>query len=393
MPKRRAKSSPSHVATLFLAATALALFLGGEGLILSRTDAGRLMVARWLHLGDDASLHEIIARQIRHGLDDAGIAPDSVLESVRNGAEPRVHWRVGLKPRASTLQVNYAITRALETQGAAVLSGAEAPGAHGELLVTLVAGLPGRPTHEIVLVRPARTSEPRIEATAEGRVALVLMGLGGDLARLTATLSRPQPFAVAIAAGQPWSAAAFRAAREHQREAVLLLPLEPLNYPRINPGPGTLLVTMSGARIEGLVRKYLDQSGPVAAVGNLSGSLATQDQSVMSAVYRVLRERRTPFLHVTPAAGAVCKPLASQLGVAYAQPDFVLESGKGGTTRVIDAQWKQALERARHRGVAVVALRVSDAALAWLPGALAPKRLGGVEIVPLTALLRKPPEL
>ena len=38
-------------------------------------------------------------------------------------------------------------------------------------------------------------------------------------------------------------------------------------------------------------------------------------------------------------------------------------------------------------------LRAGDAALAWLPGALAPRRLGGVEIVPLTALLRKPPAM
>ena len=96
----------------------------------------------------------------------------------------------------------------------------------------------------------------------------------------------------AIPAGQPWSAAAFRAARAEQRETVMLLPLEPLNYPQVNPGPGVLLVTMSGSKIEGLMRKYLGQSGPVAAVANLTGSLATQDQTVMTVVYRVLRERR-----------------------------------------------------------------------------------------------------
>jgi hypothetical protein len=38
-------------------------------------------------------------------------------------------------------------------------------------------------------------------------------------------------------------------------------------------------------------------------------------------------------------------------------------------------------------------LRASEAALAWLPGALSAKRLGSVEIVPLAALLRRPPEL
>jgi len=161
----------------------------------------------------------------------------------------------------------------------------------------------------------------------------------------------------------------------------------------VNPGPGAILVTMSGSKITGLTRKYLDQSGPVAAVANLTGSLATQDQSVMSAVYRVLRERRTPFLHLTPAAGAVCRPLASQLGVAYAQPDIVLEAGSRGDTRVLDARWKRALELARRHGSAIVMLRASEAALAWLPGALSAKRLGSVEIVPLAALLRRPPEL
>jgi hypothetical protein len=224
-------------------------------------------------------------------------------------------------------------------------------------------------------------------------VALVLYGFGDDLPHVRAVLSRRQPFTAAIPAGQPWSGAAFRAARSQQHETVLMLPLEPLNYPQVNPGPGVILVTMGRSKIEGLTRKYLDQSGPVAAVANLTGSLATQDQSVMTVVYRVLRERRIPFLHVTPVPGAVCRPLASQLGVAYAQPDLVLEAGAHGDTKALDARWKQALDLARRRGSAIVMLRASDAALAWLPAALSAKRLGSVEIVPLAALIGRPPEL
>ena len=393
MPKSRRKSSPTFVATILLAVTAFVVFLGGEGLIMTRTDAGRLTAARYLHLGDDASLHEVIARQIRHGLEDAGVPRDSIHESVRGGAEPRVRWRVGLWPRASTMQVNYAITRALESQGAVVLSGTEAQGPKGELDVTIVAGLPGRPTHEVTLVRPGHSTGPKTETLAQGRIALVLYALGDDLAQVEAVLALPQPFAAAIPAGLPWSKAAFRAAREHQREAVLMLPLEPLNYPRMNPGPGTLLVTMSGSRIEGGVRHALDEAGPIAGVTNLAGSLATQDQSLMSAVYRVLKQRRMPFLHMAPAAGAVCKPLASQLGVVYEQPDVMLEAGSRGATKPLDTQWKHALELARRRGSAVVMLRVSEASLGWLEGATSAKRLGGVQLVPLTALLRRAPEL
>ena len=100
-----------------------------------------------------------------------------------------------------------------------------------------------------------------------------------------------------------------------------------------------------------------------------------------------------PFLHMTPAAGAVCKPLASQLGVVYEQPDVMLEAGAKGATKPLDTQWKRALELARKRGAAVVMLRVSDPSLRWLEGAVSAKRLGGVQMVPLTALMRRAPEL
>jgi len=388
MPKRRAKASGTLTATIVLAVAAAVFFVGGEALLLTRTDAGRLQAARWLHLGDEASVHALIAKHAREGLADAGVPADSIHETVTAGAEPRVHWRVGLRPRASTLQTNYALTRALEPQGAAVLSGHEAPGAHGETRVTLVIGLPHRPTHELVLVRAGHEAA-KTQALLEGRVALVLTDAGDDLAHVTAVLARPQPFAVAIPAGRPWSAAAFRAARQHQRETVLYLPLEPLGYPRSDPGPGTVLVTMGGSKIEGLVRHDLDEAGPVVAVANLAGSLATQDQSVMSAVYRVLRDRGLPFLHLAPAPGSVCKTLASQMGVEYARPDVVLEAARHAPAKALDAGWAHALEIARRRGRAVVLLHASDAELAWLPGALTPKRLGGVEIVPLTALVRK----
>jgi len=386
MPRRRAKASGPFSTTIALAIGAALFFIGGEALLLTRTDAGRLQAARWLHVGDDATVHGIVARHARAGLADAGVAADSIRET---GAGPLVHWRIGLRPRTSTLQVNYALTRALETQGAAVLSGREAPGAHGETRVTLVIGLPGRPTHELLLVRAGRDAA-KAEALLEGRIALVLVDAGADLAHVTAVLARPQPFAIAIPAGRPWSAAAFRAARKHQRETVLHLPLEPLDYPRNNPGPGTVLVTMGGSKIAGIVRHQLDDAGPVVAVANLAGSLATQDQSVMTAVYRVLRDRGLPFLHLSPAPGSVCKTLASELGVEYARPDIVLEAGGRQPARALDAGWKRALELARRRGRAIVVLHASDAALAWLAGAVEPKRLGGVEIVPLTALVRKP---
>lgn len=390
MTKPNPKSPTSFRGTIVLAVTALVLFGIGETLVLTRTDYGWLAAARYFHVGDEARLTEIIGKHIHHALDVAGVSRDSVREMVRDSERPRVRWRIGLTPHASLLQVHYAIARALESQGATILSGREDTGRHGEAVVTLLAGLPGRALHEVVLVRE-RAPRDASTAAGGGRIAVVVFGFGDDAKSALRFFDVRAPFAVALPPGHPWSVSVFQAARERRREIVLHLPLEPLDYPRVHAGPGAILVTMNPARISATVRKYLDQAGPVVAVANLMGSLATQDMTVMSAVYAEVKRRGLTFLEVSPAAGSVCKSLAANVGVAYDEPTAVLDDeARSAAPKALDARWRQVLETTRRRGSSIVMVRATDLTRDWLPGALSPKRLGGVEVVPLTALLRRP---
>jgi polysaccharide deacetylase 2 family uncharacterized protein YibQ len=392
MSKRKSKSPIPVRTAITLAAAALVLFAAGEAWKLSRSDSGRILLAGRLGFGDPAQVTRIVGREIRRGLTAVGVSRDSIHESIGPGGAATVRWRVGLRPDASATQANYAITHCVEEQGAVVLSGRESAGRQGELLVTLVVGLPHRPTHEVTLVRPRRDSE---SASAEpAKLALVLYGFAEDSDHATAMFALGVPFAVAIVPGADGSARLFREAHEHDRELVLHLPLEPLNYPQVNPGPGTVLVTMNEARITGLLRRDLSQAGPVVAVANHAGSLATQDMAVMTAIYHELARRHLPFLHMQPVAGAVCKGLASDLGVVYQEPDAVLDAEtRSVKNRALDQRWKQMLQLARARGRLVVMVRATPQVLKWLPGAATSKRLDGVSLVPLSSVLRKPIEL
>ncbi len=396
MPKRSRKPAPLARALLILLGAVAVVFAAGEAWRVSHSDAARLMLASRFGWGDPARITRMIGRQVHRGLESAGVPPESVHVSVGGRSRAAVRWRVGLPPAASALQLNYAITRAVEEGGGRVLAGREGPGPDGEYDVTLLIGLPRRPTHEVVLVREPRPREPSGEPPAKtpARLALVLFGFGDDPAQAPACFRMPQPFAVALVPGAPWSNGLFRAARAAQREVVLHLPLEPVNYPQVNPGPGTVLVTMEPAKISGLVRRDLDIAWPVSAVANHMGSMATQDMQVMTAIYRELHRRGVPFVHVQPAPGSVCKQLAAGEGVIYAEPDAVLDrEAHGSETQSLEKRWKAVLERARARGKTIVFLRATPAALRWLPGALAPKKLGGVSIVPLASLLRRGAEL
>lgn len=392
MPNRKSKSAPAWPRRLtVLAALALAAFLAGEGLLLARSDSGRIVLARYLGLGDRARLTLALSRQVRRGLTAAGVARDSLREEVAGGTAP-LRWRVGIEPDASLLQVNYAITRAVEERGGVVLSGRESHDRSKATVVRLLVGLPRRPTHEILLVRPS----PRDEVTGrrEARLALVLFGFGDDVKEADRCFALRAPFAVAIVPGGPASAALFRAAHRRQREVVLHLPLEPVNYPQMNPGPGTLLVTMKPAQAAKALHRYLGQAGPVIAVANHMGSFATQDATLMTAVFRELKRERLPFLHVTPAAGAVCKGLAAELGIAYEEPGAVLDSEtRLRDPKALERRWDEVLRESRARGRLVVMVRATPLSRRWLEDALTPARLEGVSPAPLSALLRRPAPL
>jgi len=393
MPKRRSSPSRSRAPLILvaLAALALILFLAGELFAFLTSDNGRLVVARHLHVGERARLVRIVGKRIREGLASAGVPADHVQEQVLPaGGGPALRWSVDLPREGSPLQLNYAVTRAVERGGASVLSARERPGENGSLRVTMRIGLPGRPTHELVIVRAGRLALAA-PGVVEARVALVLYGLGEEPALAKTLLAGTETFAVAVSATGEGHEALLRAVHATHREVVLQIPMEPENYPRVNPGPGTLLVNMPARRIEGLAHDYLRSAAPVTAVSNLMGSFATQDEPFMSALYQELRRAGVSFLHVAPVPRAVCKPLAAQLGVAYDEPTRMIDAETRAKKPVaLERSWKVALEHARLHGHAVVLMRVTPLSAKWLQSARAHAKPGEWTLVPLASVLHRP---
>ncbi|HVP13901.1 MAG TPA: divergent polysaccharide deacetylase family protein [Terriglobales bacterium] len=386
---RTAPASPALPRTLIvLLLAALLLVMGGGGWSLLHGGAGAVLLARW-GLGDARRAQPVFAREIRAGLEAAGVPADSIHEIATAGGPAMARWSARLAPDASLLQANYAVSRRIEQIGGVVLEGRESAGPHGATRLILLVGVPGRPLDELVLVRePRRTVSP---VPAAPRLALVLFGFGEDVAAARRFFALPVTFAAAIVPGSPGTTSLVRAAKERGREIVLHVPIEPVNYPTLNPGRGTLLVTMKPDEVTGTVRRWLDQSEPVVGAANAMGSLGTQDGELMGAIFRELKRRRVPFIHVQPTAGAVCRALTGQMGVIYDEPDAVLDlEARAKSTKELDRRWAAILAQARARGREMVWVRATPRTLEWLRRACTAKRLGGVELVPLSRVIRKP---
>ena len=392
MVKRRSSAKGSRAPFLLgaIAVGALLLFLGGELFAWALSDSGRLAVWRHLHLGDRAHAVRIVGRKIEKGLQRAGVPASAIESKPRGGAGPALVWTVPLPRGTSPLFVNQMVTSSVEAGGASVLSGRETPGAKGDLTVTMLVGVPGRPTHELRLVRPARPEEGEHHETP--RLALLIVASDEDDSLLVAACARDETFAIGSPATGEGRGAPLRAAHEKKREVVLFMPMEPENYPRVNPGPATLLVSMPAGRIGQGLRREIEVASPIVAVANLMGSFATQDEPFMNAIYDELRRAQLPFLHVGSVPRSVCRSLASRVGAAYDEPDVVIDSeARTGDAKSLDRAWAEALKHARERGEALVLLRLTRRSAPWLGSALEPKRMGEVELVPVSTVIRKPP--
>ena len=392
MVRRRsaAKGNRLPVVVGAIAVGALLLFAAGELFAWVVSDTGRLAVWRHLHLGSRAHAVRIVGDRIEQGLEKARVPKSAVASEPLDGDGPALRWRVTLPREAAPMLVNHLITRAVEAGGAQVLSGRERANKEGAFVVTLEVGVPGRPTHVVDLVRAGAPAEDAPAPAA--RLAVLLYSSPEDDSLLAAACARDEVFGVGAPATGEGKSPALRAAREHHREVVLFMPMEPENYPRVNPGPATLLVNMPAGKIGQSLRREIEVARPVVAVANLMGSFATQDESFMTAVYAELRRSELPFLHVGAVPRAVCRPLAARVGAAYDEPDLNLDGdARRGDVRALDKAWSAVLARARAHGQALALVRVTPKSSSWLARALDDrKRLEGIELAPVSAVIRRP---
>ena len=77
------------------------------------------------------------------------------------------------------------------------------------------------------------------------RIALIVDDIGYDRAVVKKFLSLNLPITLSILPKSPFTKSIIDAAQKKHVEIMLHQPMEPFEYPQINPGPGTLLTSMT----------------------------------------------------------------------------------------------------------------------------------------------------
>ncbi|MFP4445666.1 MAG: divergent polysaccharide deacetylase family protein [Desulfosudaceae bacterium] len=188
-------------------------------------------------------------------------------------------------------------------------------------------------------------------AATPPRIAIIIDDLGYDrhIARQFLELDAPLTFAILPFSPQNKRIAA--AAHGRGREIMLHLPMEPLEYPHINPGAGVLLTSMSPDQLIGQLKKNLADVPHIAGVNNHMGSRLTADSSRLYQIFSILKKEHLFFIDSQTTGSSLCRSAARLLQVPFARRDVFLDNSLSET--YIRRQVNILLRTAEHRGCAI----------------------------------------
>ena len=205
---------------------------------------------------------------------------------------------------------------------------------------------PAKPTFE----KPVGIPEipPKIKLP---RVAIIIDDLGYDIKIAEKFLELDVVFTFSILPFSPFQQKIARRAHEKGLEVMLHLPMEPVEYPSVNPGPGTLLTAMSPDELLDQLEKDLDTLPSIKGVNNHMGSKLTAESNQLYQIFSILKKRGLFFIDSRTTPKTLCKPSARMFRVPFAQRDVFIDHHQQPES--IRKQIKALIEIALHHGQAV----------------------------------------
>jgi hypothetical protein len=233
-----------------------------------------------------------------------------------------------------------------------------------------------------VYARPFDAKETR------PRIALIITGIGLDATLSQAALDR-LPGAITFGF-DPYAGSVkddIANARSLGHEALLGLPLEPLDYPRQDPGPLTLLTSLDTTQNADRLAKLMGKaSGYVGFVAIMGTRFEGENASLMP-VLETLKQRGLMFADDKAPEQSVVAPLAAQMKLPWAAGNSVIdsESDPSAIDQALAGLEASAKRSGAALGIAALSPALLDRVAAWLP-ALDGK---GIALAPASAVANR----
>jgi len=179
------------------------------------------------------------------------------------------------------------------------------------------------PKEEKVLRKPDYKPKPVPKGLP--KVAIIIDDIGYERRVAEKFLSLDAVLTFSVFPHSPFQQRIIRKAHTKGFEIMLHLPMEPYEYPEVDPGPDALLTSMSPDELIDQLNKNLDAVPLIKGVNNHMGSKMTTESTRMYQIFSVLKKRGLFFVDSRTTPESICKPSARLLQIPFAQRDVFLD--------------------------------------------------------------------
>ncbi len=234
---------------------------------------------------------------------------------------------------------------------------------------------------------PPDTARPalrrvRRRSPVRARLAIVIDDIGHNLRAPRRFLALKLPLTFSVLPELRYSRAAAEMLRREGREFLVHLPMQPLRYPAVDPGPSPLLLRLDERATLRRTERYFEGLPGAIGASNHMGSAYTLDAARMGAVQRVVARRGLLFLNSKTSASPVPRRIARERGYPYLERNVFLDNVR--SEAAVRRQLRRAVRAARRLGRAVAVGHPYPETLRVLRDDLLPLLGADVALVPLS---------
>jgi polysaccharide deacetylase 2 family uncharacterized protein YibQ len=174
-------------------------------------------------------------------------------------------------------------------------------------------------------VRPPTAEKKPMPGAGLPKVALIVDDLGYDRKMAERFMALDAVMTASILPHAPVSERIARMAQDKGWEIMLHLPMEPNEYPKVNPGPGALLTTMGADELIAQLNADIDSIPMVRGINNHMGSKLTTRSTQLYQVFSILKKRNLYFIDSRTTADTVGKASARLFQLPFAERDVFID--------------------------------------------------------------------
>lgn len=162
--------------------------------------------------------------------------------------------------------------------------------------------------------------------TSKKAIAIIVDDFGNYNSNLLTGFAQTNPaICFAILPGSRYAKETMQIARQYGHESIIHVPMEPLKYPKENPGDDAIFVQHSAGEITRRLERFINQLPYCIGINNHMGSFATSDETTMQVVMQTLKKHNLLFIDSRTANSSVAYQVAQRNMVKSYKRDVFLD--------------------------------------------------------------------